>query len=181
MSNVGKIFETDFKKSVPDYCLLTRIPDPPQSFTQRSDTKFSNKNPYDFTLFDCKNRTLFCVELKTTHYKSMSFEDINSDEKQNKMVHKHQILGLKKASEYENVIAGFFFNFRDDNNNVERTYFQNIKDFLKMTKEINKQSFNEMDLILYKSIKVNGVKKRVHYSWNVEEFLNNMNKNIGGN
>ena len=42
--NVGKQFELDFKNSIPDDCLLIRIPDPPQSFTQRNDTKFSKKS-----------------------------------------------------------------------------------------------------------------------------------------
>ena len=49
-SNVGKKFEEDIKKSIPDYCLTIRIPDPPQSFTKRSDTRFSVKNPFDFNI-----------------------------------------------------------------------------------------------------------------------------------
>ena len=53
MKNVGKVFENDFKQSVPqEYCLLHRLPDPPQSFKRSKDTKFSHKNPCDFHMFD---------------------------------------------------------------------------------------------------------------------------------
>jgi hypothetical protein len=45
-----------------------------------------------------------------------------------------------------------------------------------MTKEINKVSVNEIDLILYNAIKISGEKKRVHYRWNIDEFFKNMNK-----
>ena len=48
--NEGKIFEAIIKSNAPSYLKLTRIPDPPQSFTQRSDTRFSKKNPYDFAI-----------------------------------------------------------------------------------------------------------------------------------
>lgn len=175
--NSGKIFEEDFKKSIPDYCLLIRLPDPPQSFTQRSDTRFSKKNPCDFIMYDSKSRLLFALELKTTKYKSMSFDDINNSEEQNKMIHRHQIIGLTNYSKYDGVCAGFIFNFRDEKNNVERTYFQRIDDFNKMANKIDKKSFNELDLIVDgNAIKLCGEKKRTHYIWNIDEFLKNMNE-----
>ena len=102
----------------------------------------------------------------------MSFEDINSDNPVKKMIHKHQILGLLKYSNYENVIAGLLLNFRDEKNDTERTYFQNIKDFDNMCKQINKFSFDEMDLLLNNAVKIEGQKKRVHYRWNLENFFN---------
>ena len=50
--NTGKNFESIIKSNAPSYFKMTRIPDPPQSFTQRSDTRFSKKNPYDFEIFE---------------------------------------------------------------------------------------------------------------------------------
>lgn len=170
-SNVGKKFEEDIKKSIPDYCLTIRIPDPPQSFTKRSDTRFSVKNPFDFIVFDSKAGVLYCFELKTTKYKSMSFEDINSDEEQNKMIHKHQIIGLLKCSNYDNVKPGFIFNFRDEKNDEQRTYFQDVVSFNDMCKKIDKFSFNELDLLTNNAIKISGNKKRTRYFWNIDEFL----------
>lgn len=174
MGNVGKDFEQQIKKSFPDYCLVQRLNDPPQSFTQRSDTRFSIKNPCDYLVFDSSKHILYCLELKTTKYKSMSFEDIHSDEGQNKLIHKHQIIGLSNFSEYDYVIAGFLFNFRDEKNNVERTYFQNIKDFNTMCSNIDKKSFNEMDIILNNAVKLNGEKKRVKYVWDIDKLFQSL-------
>lgn len=169
--NVGKIFENDFKSSFSDDCLVIRLPDPPQAFTQRSDTKFSHKNPCDYIVFDCKNRILYCLELKTTKYKSISFENVNEKDTRNRMVHRHQIMGLLKFSEYKNVKAAFIFNFRDEKNDTQRTYYQDINDFQKMCANISKVSFDEIDLIKHNAKKINGVKKRVHFYWEVEQFF----------
>lgn len=175
-TNSGKIFEQDFKSSLPDYCLSIRLPDPPQSFTQRSDTKFSHKNPCDYILYDSNHNVLMPAELKTTKYKSMSFEDVNGDNTQNKMIHKHQILGLQSFAEYDGVVAGFFFNFRDDENNIQRLYFQNIDDFVDMTRKLSKKSFNELDLIISgNAVKISGEKKRTRYRWNIDEFFKDIN------
>lgn len=172
MINSGKKFEQQFKLSVPDYCLLQRLNDPPQSFTQSKTTKFSVKNPCDFFLFDSVSHILYCLELKTTKYKSMTFEDITSDKEQNKMIHKHQIMSLLEFSKYENVTAGLLLNFRDEDKKIERTYFQNISDFYSMSKIINKSSFNEIDLIMKgNAVKISGIKKRVNFVWDIDEFL----------
>ena len=88
------------------------------------------------------------------------------------MIHKHQILSLLDFSKFENVTAGFILNFRDEKSGVERTYFQNITDFSSMCQKINKVSFNEIDLIMNgNAIKISGIKKRVNYQWNLDEFL----------
>lgn len=174
--NIGKIFEQSIKSSFPDYVYVTRLPDPPQSFTQRSDTRFSHKNPFDYLVFDTVARKLYCLELKTTKYKSISFEDISEDNPTNKMIHKHQILGLSKAAENKNVVAGFVLNFRDEKNNIERTYFIEINDFNKMCRRINKSSCNEMDIILNGAIKIKGTKKRTRFSWDMDEFFSNYDK-----
>lgn len=169
--NSGKVFEDSFKKSVPDYCLLQRLNDSPQAFKQSNLTRFTPNNPCDFFLFDSMSRILYCLELKTTKYKSIAFEDINSDKPQNKMIHKNQIISLTNFSNFNHVIAGFLFNFRDEVNCIERTYFQDITSFNKMCSEINKSSFNEMDLILYNSVKIDGKKKRVNYIWDINKLL----------
>lgn len=168
---VGKRFEDCFKKSIPDNCLLIRLPDPPQAFSQSSLSKFSVKNPCDFILFDTNHHMLVPIELKTTKNKSMSFEDVNVKEQQSKMIHAHQIVGLTKFARYDNVVAGFLFNFRDEKNDCERCYFQRIEDFNKMVDAIDKKSFNEIDLLKNDAIKVDGIKKRVNYRWDIENLL----------
>lgn len=168
--NIGKKFEDIIRKSIPSYAMLTRIPDPPQSFTKRKDTKFSRKNPYDFECFDGTKGKLYCFELKTTSQKFLSYQ-INENDDSQANIQWHQIEGLTIASEYLNVIAGFLCNFRLDNGD-QLLYFFNIKDFNRMRKEINKKSFNIMDCILYGGIKINGEKKRIHYRWDIDSFFN---------
>ena len=84
MKNEGKKFESVIKDSVPSYVKLTRIPDPPQSFTQREDTKFSKKNPYDFEAFDSIHRIQYCWELKSVAQKYLTYHTCKDDEKKKK-------------------------------------------------------------------------------------------------
>lgn len=178
MQNSGKIFEQQFKKSIPEYCLLQRLNDTAQSFKKSNFARFTPQNPCDFFLFDSQSHILYCLELKSTKYKSMGFEDVDKDEEQNKMIHKHQIISLTKFSNYDGVVSGFLLNFRDEKNNVERTYFQDIEHFNQMCNSINKHSFNEMDLILNGAIKVNGMRKRLYYIWNIDELLKKISGGI---
>lgn len=173
--NVGKAFESSVKKSIPDYILLIRLNDSPQAFKRSKLTRFTPKNPFDYVCFDTKSRTLFCLELKTTSNKYMGFEDINSDEEQNAMIHAHQTKGLLKCSAYPNVVAGFLLNFRLSDN--ELTYFIEANQFQKMCESINKKSFNIMDLVLYGAKKINGFKKRTRWYWYLDEFFESYKMN----
>lgn len=174
----GKKFESDFKSSIPDSILLIRLNDSPQVFAKSKLTSYTHKTPCDFIVFDCCNRILVPLELKTTKYKSISFEDVNCNDDQNKMVHKHQIVGLTNFSHYDNVVPGFLFNFRDEDRNCERTYYQRIEDFNNMISTIDKKSFNELDLLTSgNAIVVKGEIKKTHYRWDIKSLFNDI-KNI---
>ncbi|MCM1221143.1 MAG: hypothetical protein NC548_42340 [Lachnospiraceae bacterium] len=168
--NTGKLFESQFKKSIPDYCFMYRLKDSAQSFTNNADISFAWNNPCDFFIFDSNRHLLYAVECKSTKLKSMSVQ-MNKEEKVSKMIKYHQIESLTEMSEYSGLIAGFILNFRDEINGNERTYFIEISNFNYMMREINKCSFNEMDIILYNAVKIEGIKKRVHYQWNIDKFL----------
>lgn len=176
--NTGKNFESVFKTSAPFYLKVTRIPDPPQSFTQRSDTKFSKKNPYDFEAYDSVHRIQYSLELKSTSQKYLTYHTSKEEEKSGKSanIQWHQIEGLTKASEYDNCIAGFMFNFRLDNGE-QLLYFMNIKDFNKMRNKINKKSCNVIDISLNGGVKINGEKLRVNYRWDLDDFLKSQSVN----
>jgi len=169
--NIGKKFEDIFKHSIPSYCMLYRLKDTSQSYNNSKGTKFTWNNPCDFFCFDSKSHILYAFELKTTKYKSISFE-IDLNKNSTKMIKYHQTESLKKLSQYDGITAGFIFNFRDEEKGTERTYFQNIVDFSSMCRKINKVSFNEIDLIMRgNAIKISGVKKRVNYQWDLDGFL----------
>lgn len=177
MINQGKQFEKDLSSSIPSYCFIHRLKDTAQSYNNSKQTRFTWNNPCDFFIFNSNTHTFFATELKSTKYKSMSVQ-LDENDKSSKMIKYHQIKSLTEMSRFDGIVAGLFLNFRDEKNNEERTYFINITDFNRMKKEINKISFNELDLILYNAIKIQGEKKRVHYKWNMDEFLKNMNKNM---
>ena len=172
MKNPGKQFEDDFKKSIPDYCLAERLKDSAQSFNQSKLTKFTWNNPCDFLCFDSIGRILYCLELKSTKSKYITFDDINKPKSQDKMIKKHQIESLQKFSLFDNVVSGFILNFRDEEHDMERTYFLDIKSFDMMRNKIRKFSFNELDLLTNNAVKIVGQKKRVHYNWDIDGFLN---------
>ena len=173
---VGKIFEEDIKKSIDeDRCLLIRLNDQPQSFANTA--KFSLRNPCDFLLYDSFTKLFVPIELKTTKYRSMSFEDIKEENPKNALIHKHQIEGLLKFSEYDGVESGFLLNFRTDETGIQRTYFISIQDFVSMCEKIDKKSFNEIDLLtIGNAKKINGVKKRTRYKWYISELLDELNE-----
>ena len=162
----GKVFEACYKDSVPDYCYLQRLNDPPQSFQKSA--KFSVPNPYDYLCFDTRHGVLIPTELKTTKYKSMSLS----------MIREHQIVGLTKAAEYDNIFPCFLLNFRDEDNGIERCYAQHIINFNEMINDIDKKSFNEIDLLKHSAIKVDGNKKVKHYRWDIDKLCEDIAKNF---
>ncbi len=170
--NEGKKFESIFKTSSPSYFKITRIPDPPQSFTKRDDTKFSKKNPYDFECYDSIHRVQYSLELKTTSQKYLTYHICEQDEKDGKSanIQWHQIAGLTKASKYDNCLSGFMFNFRLGNGE-QLLYFMNIEDFNKYRQGTDKKSLNIIDVSLNGGIKINGEKLRKNYRWDLDEFL----------
>lgn len=175
--NSGKVFESDFKSSIPSYCLVHRLKDTAQSYNKSKETSFTWDNPCDFFLYDSETHLFYAIECKSTKYKSMNFQ-VDANDKSNKMIKKHQIDSLADFAEYNGVVSGFFLNFRDEKNNCERCYFQSITDFKNMISIINKKSFNELDLLTDGNvIKINGQKKRIHYKWDIDSFLKNMKDN----
>ena len=47
-----------------------------------------------------------------------------------------------------------------------------------MIKKLNKKSFDEIDLINNGAIKINGLKKRTRYAWDINEFLSKYSLNF---
>lgn len=167
----GKTFEKDFKNSVPNYMYVQRINDLPLAYLRSESIKFAPKRPYDFFVFDAFRGLLYCIELKSTKYKSMSFDDIDGEESDNRMIKKHQLVTLKKLSKYNNLISCMILNFRDDERDVQRTYYITIERFLDMANEIGKQSFNEVDLIMHGATVIPGEQLRTHWTWDLESLF----------
>lgn len=166
--NVGKIFENQFKKSIPEDVMYFRIPDPAQSFEKVA--KFSHKPPFDCFMF--YGGTLFCLELKTTKSKSFTIERTKDDKG---MIHFHQIENLREYSKYNGIVSGLICNFRIEDKDLELTYFISIENYDKMLSKIgDKKSFSMIDMINNGAVKIESVKKRVHYMYDVGSFIKSM-------
>ena len=111
--NSGKLFESQFRKSIPEYCFVYRLKDSAQSFSGNSNVSFSWNNPCDFFIFDSNKHLFYAIECKSTKFRSMNVQ-LSKDEKSSKMIKYHQIESLTEMSRYNGLIAGFLLNFRDE-------------------------------------------------------------------
>lgn len=168
--SVGKQFEDNFKKSVPNYALSYRPPDSAQGFDVGASNKlrFSRHSPCDLMVFDGTRNLFLTFELKTFQG-SCSFER-NKEEKG--IIHYYQVEKLKEFANYKRVISGFVLDFRS----TDHTYFLNINDWDNLISHIEKKSFNEQDLLEYASpILIEKEKLKVNYRYNVELLLSKLN------
>nr|DAI69572.1 MAG TPA: penicillin-binding protein-related factor A [Caudoviricetes sp.] len=168
--NVGKQFEDNFKKSVPNYALSYRPPDSAQGFDVGASNKlrFSRHSPCDLMVFDGTRNLFLTLELKTFQG-SCSFER-NKEEKG--IIHYYQVEKLKEFANYKRVISGFVLDFRS----ADHTYFLNINDWDNLISHIEKKSFNEQDLLEYASpILIEKEKLKVNYRYDVELLLSELN------
>jgi recombination protein U len=164
--NTGKLFEADFAASVPSGVYYQRLKDPAQSFGGGGVTRFSPTNPYDCFLY--KHPNLFTLELKSVA-KSTTFWKESFDmsvKKYDCNIKKHQILGLKKASENKGVIAGLVINFRD----AERTYFVEINRFIEVANHMAKNSMNEID-VSSMGVLIPQQQKKVHWRYDIQHLI----------
>lgn len=173
--NVGKIFETQWKNSAPTYALIYRLPDAATSFGSNTNIRFSRKNPFDYLMFDSRNRLLYALELKSVSGKSISFERSKED---HGVIHYWQIEGLAEWNQFDGVIGGFVIEFRD----VEQTIFIDIESFKELTQIIPKKSFTLHDLDTYgiTFYPIIQTKRRTRFSYDIDLFLQQQAVIYGG-
>ena len=167
--NIGKLFETQIKKSVPDYALLYRLPDPPQSFGG-GNLRFSSRNPFDLLVWDLDKSILYDLEMKTVEGKSIWFERSKEEKGE---IQFPQIAGLNEWSKYDGIICGFVIEFRK----IEKTVFIKISEFNKLINAIPKKSFNYDDLEKYgvQYVIIEQQMARTLYTYNMDKFLQDCN------
>jgi penicillin-binding protein-related factor A (putative recombinase) len=113
----GKVFEHSIKQSADEqHIWLLRIKDVNLPMSIRSKVKLP-QNQYDSVAF--YKGHLFPLEFKSTKAKSFSLS--------NKIIKENQIINLQKAAQFDDVIPGFIFNFREPNN---LSYFVHINNFI---------------------------------------------------
>ena len=86
------------------------------------------------------------------------------------MIRENQKKGLVEAGQHC-LVAGLIINFRNENND---TFFICIDDYIDMTENINKKSFNIKDLMENGAVRVDCEKKRSRWKYNIEKFVKEM-------
>lgn len=158
--NAGKVFENDFKTSVPDTCWIYRLRDNASSFAGGTNTRFTSCNICDYIMYDDKTRTLFLIECKSTKGTSIPLT----------MLRENQIKGLQEASKHM-LVAGMLINFRNENND---TFFLLIDEYLDMMESLNKKSFNIKDLESIGATRIKSEKKRTRYKYDVQGMIDKL-------
>ena len=83
------------------------------------------------------------------------------------MIRQNQIDGMLEASNHD-LVAGLILNYRNENND---TFFIQIEDFIDMISNIGKKSFNVKDLQSYNAIRIESIKKRTRYTYNIKKLI----------
>ncbi len=160
-NNPGKVFEGDFKDSVPKEAHCLKLNDAAAGFLPKGSNKrirFSLPSPYDYAV--CYKGRFFAFELKSTDKKSLSY-----GERKNCSVRKKQVEELCK-SERAGAIAGLVINFRAE----EKTYFVPAGVFQKYMEGSSKASINEQEVESL-GILIPQELKKVHYRYRTERIF----------
>lgn len=160
--NSGKVFEKEIKDSIPNNVWFYRIKDPAASFGKSDKTRFSPKNEFDCLIY--KYPILISLELKSNIGTSVSF---SLEEKKMAEIKFSQIKSLRNSAEF-GIKSGLLINFRKTN----KTYFINILDFDRFSKDTIKKSINEKDLLNYNAVIVSQKLKRVLYTYDISFLWN---------
>ena len=169
--NVGKEFEQDYKKSVPDDILLYRLKDSAQSFNGRKNGKirFSSKSPFDYIMWDSQAKILYALELKTVKGKSISFERTKDDKRE---IHYHQIQNLNEWAKFD-VESGLVIEFRQ----IATTIYLPIGEYNKLIGLIDKCSFNYDDIVNnVQYLIIPQMLKRTRYCYDIGYFVRAIRK-----
>jgi penicillin-binding protein-related factor A (putative recombinase) len=177
--NEGKLFEEDMKSSAKDQNIFFyRVKDVPPTLLKPNARVSKN----DFDSFIYRKPNLFPIEFKSTKAKSISFSE--------SIIKSHQIEALKEAVEYDGLIAGFIFNFREYEN---ATYFVHINDFLtykhiaenEITEHTYKSKINKssipLDICKEIGVEVGNVKKVKRYRYYINKLLDELIKKFNIN
>ena len=147
MGNEGKIFEKNWRGSIPSSIYHYRLKDDTSGFAGIG-------NPCDVFIYNYPY--FYLQELKTTKGKSISFDKIR----------KCQMDGLEAASKYKGIHAGVIINFREH----DVTFYISIEKLLQFKETSGKKSINIDDLKKV-GLVVGQTLRRKYYNYHIEELL----------
>lgn len=151
--NLGKMFEEDFKKSVPNWCWCNRYKDGTANFRgdKNENVRFQANNICDFEVM--ADNKLFLLELKSYQGVSIPLSGIR----------KNQLEGMIKAGSYKNIKPYFILNFR----NVQRVYAIKVQTLYNFILTAERKSI-PLKWAMENGIEIPGEQKRTRFKYNLE-------------
>lgn len=161
MKNLGKKFEQNFRKSIPEsrYIYYYRLKDSASSYYGGNvNLRFSQNNIADAFLFHIGEQynRLLILEFKSHKGKSLPLDCIREN----------QYKEMLEASEKLAVIPLFIVFFSD----IERCFALSIENFDKFVQKKERKSI-PLEYFEKNGIEIEVIKKRTNYNYNIEEFL----------
>ena len=161
MKNLGKKFEENWKKSVPDYMFYYRFRDSGSSYYGgNANLRFSSSNIADCMLND-PFTGLHLIELKHHKGKSIPLSCIVGNKTKQK-----QIDDLYKANQYSNTYSSLIVFFSD----VERCFQLSINDFVDFTKNEDRKSI-PIEYFESHGIEIKVNKLKTNYRFDINSWL----------
>lgn len=152
--NSGKRFEQQFRKDIPKEIFYYRFKDSTGSWGANNSVRYTPSNICDCMLFD--GEYLFFLELKSCKGKSLPLNNIREN----------QIKELERVSSYCNVISGFVINFSE----LGECYYISIEKVIDFISKNTRKSI-PIDYLKEEGIKIECVKKKVNYTYDLKKFL----------
>ena len=164
--NSGKVFERNFKASIPQDVFYYRLRDSTASFYgggDGSNIRFQAQNMCDNILFG--SRTLFLCELKSHQGKSIPFNCIREN----------QIEQLTAAAKFPFIVPALVIFFPD----VQRCFAVHINDWNNLVDSSAKKSANISEIALA-GYEVGVTKLKVNYRYDVAKMMDDLMEDSNG-
>lgn len=167
MKNLGKIFEENWRKSVPDYIYYYRFRDSGNTFYGGNQgLRFTPSNIADCLIQD-PFTGLHLIELKNHKGKSIPLSCILGTRKNNKPTTKEkQMQDLCEANKYTGVFSHIIVFFSDE----ERCFELGINSFMKFINDVERKSI-PIEYFEKYGCEIEVEKLRTNYRFNIEKWL----------
>ena len=154
MKNKGKLFEENFKKSVPDNILYYRFKDNTSNWQHNNLVRFTQSNICDCMLYD--GDILVFAELKNHKGKSIPFSCIREN----------QLKELSMFQYYKNTKCVVIINFED----LEECYCLFIADLVDFIRTSDRKSI-PIEYCREKGIKIENRRLRTNYRYDIKKMI----------
>lgn len=154
MKNKGKIFEENFKRSVPNDIFYYRFKDGTGNWQHNDLVRFQASNICDCMLFDSKRLYLF--ELKSIQGKSIPFTNFRDN----------QLKELSSAQCFNNIVPGVIIEF----STLNRAFFIEIANVMEYIQNGERKSI-PLEYLEIEGIEVEVTKLRINSRFNIKKLL----------